>query len=74
MDRLDNKKDNSDSSSSRADSFNNSPMNGPQPLSYGKDLWDCLTVLTDNTNIKKNQMSALKSFFIAYKKAIDQFT
>lgn len=43
-------------------------------LSYGKDLWDSLGILTDNTSQRTHQMKSLRTFFAAYKRALDSFS
>ncbi len=43
-------------------------------MSYGRDLWDCLSTLQENTSSKTAFMKSLKTFFISYKKALDTFS
>jgi hypothetical protein len=42
-------------------------------LSYGKDLWDSLSLLSDNTHQRTQQMKSLRTFFAAFKRALDTF-
>ena len=41
--------------------------------SYGKDIWDSLPLLTENTSNRTNLMKCLRNFFVNYKKAFDTF-
>ena len=43
-------------------------------MSYGRDLWDCLGAMQDNSVQKTLLMKNLKSFFSQFKKAVDVFT
>ena len=45
-----------------------------ESLSYGRDLWDCLQVLTENTNQRSQQMKSLRAFFSSFKKTLDSFS
>ena len=47
------------------------------PLStvcYGRDLWDCLQILTDSTHSRTLFMKSLSRFFLAYKKSLEVFS
>ena len=43
-------------------------------MSYGRDLWDCLGAMQDNSAQKTLFMKSLKAFFLQVKKSIDAFT
>lgn len=43
-------------------------------ISYGRDLWDSLSLLTENTLQRTHQMKGLKTFFASYKKSLDSFS
>jgi hypothetical protein len=42
--------------------------------SYGKDLWDCITILTENTQHRTQQMKSLRVFFSSIKKSLELFS
>ena len=42
--------------------------------SYGRDLWDSIQILEDNTQTRVNQMKGLRTLFSAYKKSLDVFS
>ena len=53
----------------------NSSLNASQqnPMSYERDLWDCMSVLNDNTWLKLNFIKNMRTFFNSYKKALESF-
>ncbi len=61
-------------SSSSLDGTNSSlNANQKNPMSYERDLWDCMAILNDNTWLKLNFIKNMRTFFNSYKKALEGF-
>jgi hypothetical protein len=44
------------------------------PLTYQRDLWDCMSLLNDNTWLRLNFIKNLRTFYNNYKRALETFS
>ena len=49
-------------------------VNRQQKTCYGRELWDCLTVLESNTKTRTKEMENIKDLFAAIRKGLENFS